>query len=108
MNGGNDMVFPVLDRAATPNDTLQLGLTKREYFAVHLDQPGMAEIVTAAGLTWSNNEVWEGEHISLGYFDKWWSTLPQARRFALYAKVRVALADALLAELASPSEGGKS
>jgi len=30
---GNDMAFPVLDRNQTPNDTTQLGLTKREYFA---------------------------------------------------------------------------
>lgn len=30
---GDDMAFPVLDRTATPNDTLQLGLTKRELFA---------------------------------------------------------------------------
>lgn len=30
---GNDMAFPVLDRTQTPNETEQLGLTKREYFA---------------------------------------------------------------------------
>lgn len=33
MSNGNDMAFPVLDRTQTPNDTYQLGLTKREYFA---------------------------------------------------------------------------
>lgn len=34
MSSGNDMAFPVLDRAYTPNDTTQLGLTKRELFAM--------------------------------------------------------------------------
>jgi hypothetical protein len=33
MSNGNDMAFPVLDKSQTPNDTTQLGLTKREYFA---------------------------------------------------------------------------
>lgn len=31
-NGG-DMAFPVLDRTQTPNETYQLGLTKRELIA---------------------------------------------------------------------------
>lgn len=31
--GANDMAYPVLDRSQTPNETYQLGLTKREYFA---------------------------------------------------------------------------
>lgn len=30
---GRDMAFPVLDREQTPNNTFQLGLTKRELFA---------------------------------------------------------------------------
>lgn len=29
----NDMAFPALDTNYTPNSTIQLGLTKREYFA---------------------------------------------------------------------------
>lgn len=33
MSNGNDMVFPILDRTQTPNETTQLGLSKREYFA---------------------------------------------------------------------------
>lgn len=33
---GNDMAFPVMDRTQTPNETTQLGLTKREYFSLHL------------------------------------------------------------------------
>lgn len=30
---GNNMAFPVLDEAFTPNGTIQTGLTKREHFA---------------------------------------------------------------------------
>jgi hypothetical protein len=34
MSNGNDMAFPVvLETTRTPNDSEQLGLTKREYFA---------------------------------------------------------------------------
>lgn len=40
---GNDMAYPVLDRSQTPNNTFQLGLTKRELFAMHL----MAALYTA-------------------------------------------------------------
>jgi hypothetical protein len=42
MSNGNDMAFPVLDRTQTPNDTTQLGLTKREYFALHLTAASIA------------------------------------------------------------------
>jgi hypothetical protein len=41
--GGNDMAFPVLDRSQTPNETFQLGLTKRELFAAMAMQGIMAE-----------------------------------------------------------------
>lgn len=42
---GNDMAFPVLDRQQTPNDTTQLGLTKREYFAAMAMQGFIASFV---------------------------------------------------------------
>jgi hypothetical protein len=68
----------------------------RDYFAIHCDQPGEAEIVTAAGLTFSNGEVWADERTSLGSFAKWYRDAPQDERFRLYAEVRYALADAML------------
>jgi len=40
---GNDMAFPVLDREQTPNETLQLGLTKRELLAAMAMQGILAE-----------------------------------------------------------------
>jgi hypothetical protein len=39
MSNGNDMAFPVvLETTRTPNDSEQLGLTKREYFAAKVMQ----------------------------------------------------------------------
>lgn len=42
MSNGNDMAFPVLDNSQTPNDTTQLGLTKREVAAIALAQGMLA------------------------------------------------------------------
>lgn len=77
------------------------GLTKREYFAVHSDQPGVAEIVTAAGLHCTDNFwVWKDAETKIGSFNDWWMKLTNEERFALSSKVRVQQADALLKELA--------
>lgn len=76
----------------------EMGMTLRDYFAIHSDQPGVAEIVTAANLTYANHKVWIDEQTSLGSFDEWWQSLPQEERLSLYAKVRFAMADALLTE----------
>lgn len=76
------------------------GLTKREYFAVFADQPGVAEIVTAAGLHCTDNFwVWKDADTKIGSFTDWWSKLSNTERFALSSKVRVQQADALLAAL---------
>lgn len=76
------------------------GMTLRDYFAIHIDQPGMLEIVTAAGLVWSDNRVWSSPEGPGEYFDNWFGGLPAAERAALYAKVRYELADAMLKERA--------
>jgi hypothetical protein len=76
------------------------GLTKREYFAVFADQPGVAEIVTAAGLVCTDNFwVWKDAETKIGSFADWWAKKSNEERFALSAKVRVQQADALLAAL---------
>lgn len=86
-----DLVFPGL---------MGKGLTKRELFAVFSDQPGVAEIVTAAGLRCTDNFwVWKDAETKIGSFNDWWATLSNAERFALSAKVRVEQADALLKAL---------
>ena len=77
------------------------GLTKRELFALHATQPGVSEIVTAAGLHCPDNfSVWYDADTRIGSFNEWWSKLTNEERFALSSKVKVQQADALLAELA--------
>lgn len=95
---------------AYPCETLQFtpagydrhpGLTKRELFAMHATQPGVSEIVTAAGLHCPDNfSVWYDADTRVGSFNEWWSKLTNEERFALSSKVKVQQADALLAELA--------
>jgi len=75
----------------------QDGMSLRDYFAVHADQPGYAEIVTHAGLTYGSNQVWKDAQTSIGTFDSWWRDLPNSERFRLSAEVRYAMADAMLA-----------
>lgn len=43
---GNDMAFPCLDEAFTPNGSIQVGLTKREYFAARALQGLCASMIT--------------------------------------------------------------
>lgn len=74
-----------------------VGMSMRDYFAVHADQPGIAEIVSMYGLTYSANQVWSDEITSLGTFDAWWRSIPNEERFRLSARVRYAMADAMIA-----------
>lgn len=91
----NPPAFPVQDRAAWQ----YAGMTLRDYFAVHADQPGVSEIVAIAGMVWSTNQVWHPSepNKSIGSFDKWWADVPLSERLSLSAKVRFAMADAMLA-----------
>lgn len=78
------------------------GMTLRDYFATHADQPGASEIVAEAGLCWIESKVWvpadrDNAGECLGHFDKWWATLPLEERYRLYARVRYGIADAMLA-----------
>ncbi|CAD0211223.1 hypothetical protein AGRHK599_LOCUS1249 [Rhizobium rhizogenes] len=50
-----------------------------------------------AGLTYSAGQVWSDEQTSLGGFEIWWRSIPNSERFMLSARVRYAMADALLA-----------
>lgn len=92
------------DEPITPIDGLGTGLSKREYFAVHADQPGVAEIALAAGLHCPDGfTLWSDERTKIGGFNEWWAKLPGARRLELWAQVRVAQADALLTALEAKS-----
>lgn len=74
------------------------GMSLRDYFAIHCGQPGATEIVSAAGLTYSVNLVWTDEKASIGTFNDWYGGLDPSERYALCARVRYALADAMIAE----------
>ena len=99
-DGGPAFPLTVFDlRKDGPEERLP-GISMRDYFAIHCDQPGEQELVTAAGYTLSNGEVWESKDKSLGTFPAWYRRLSQRERFLLYAHVRYELADAMLAERA--------
>lgn len=92
-DGGS--AFPNMGKHA--NNNPEGGLSVRDYFAIHCDQPGCAEITEAAGLVFRDNRVWTSETAGMGFND-WYNALPSARKLQLYAQVRYAMADALLAE----------
>lgn len=92
-NGGP--AFPVMWDFAE-NET---GMSLRDWFAAHADQPGRAEIISAAGLKY---QTAEGPYLDIPdrcgvSFDVWWREMPQAERFRLCAKVRYEMADAMIA-----------
>lgn len=72
------------------------GMSLRDYFAIHCDQPGEAEICTAAGLTWTVSGMIDRGDEKAQTFGQWWATQTQEQRFYLYAKARYAMADAML------------
>lgn len=107
---GNHPAFPCEaqpDRDGVPpeHDYIQTGaysgkfpgMSLRDYFAVHADQPGVSEIVTMAG-----GETADGFRVKFSAdgaehrFNDWWNDLPLADRLSLSARVRYAMADAML------------
>ena len=81
------------------------GMSLRDYFAVHADQPGVTEIVSMAG--GETDGFWValfpgGARVR---FNDWWSDLPLSDRLDLSARVRYAMADAMLAARQLQSEG---
>lgn len=87
------------------------GMTIRDYFAIHCDQPGEQEIATAAGFELKDGQILFPVHpndgpgrASKGMFRDWYRELTQQERMSLYAKVRYQLADAMLAERAKATQ----
>lgn len=79
-------------------DQGEAGMSLRDYFAIHADQPGVAEIVAEAGLVHNAYGIWSGPETRVAaHFNAWWETVPQAEKFRLYAVVRYRMADAMLA-----------
>lgn len=88
------------------NDPKCQGMSLRDYAAIHTEQPGMTEICDEAGVTFESKSgcVWDapehhpGQRNRLGSFNQWWTGLSKERRYELNAKVRYAIADAMLKE----------
>jgi len=72
------------------------GMSLRDYFAVHADQPGVSEIVTMAGGETDGFMVKFSRDSEGQKFNDWWNDLPLADRLDLSARVRYAMADAMM------------
>ncbi len=72
------------------------GMSLRDYFAVHADQPGVSEIVTMAGGETDGFNVKFSRDGTEYKFNDWWNGLPLADRLDLSARVRFAMADAMI------------
>lgn len=97
-NGGPAFPMPMYEDHHGDYQGGYSGMTLRDYFAIHCDQPGEAEIVTAAGYELAEGAVWDGPSTRLGSFSSWYRELSAEKRFSLYAKVRYAMADAMIKE----------
>ena len=79
----------------------EYGMTLRDYFAVHADQPGRLEITAAANVQvkdYSSITRDDPRWDKLPTWDNWFNSLSQDHRYELYAKVRFQIADAMLKE----------
>ena len=91
---------PAFPRAPVPEGYEQTrfeGMSLRDWFAAHADQPGQAEIATAAGLRLEGQKIWLDETNCIGTWGQWWAGLSNTERFDLSSKVRYQQADAMLA-----------
>ena len=70
----------------------QNGMSLRDYFAIHCDQPGVTELLALAGKTPASNRS------EAMVFANWWPSLSNDERFGWYAKCRYAMADAMITE----------
>ena len=103
MKNANEMAFP---QSLTPHpnggfthpsDGYGLGgMTLRDYFAIHSVQPGCGELATMAGLYYSQGAVWSNSETRVDNFDAWFCGLPLTERLDLFARVKYAMADAML------------
>lgn len=94
-DGGPAFPFLELDGAGAPYQQ-NPGMTLRDYFATHSVQPGCGEIASVAGLTYRVGGIWSDAETRLGSFDEWFNALPLNERLYLFARVKYAMADAML------------
>lgn len=90
--------YPSLQGTERPGPS---GMSLRDYFAAHCDQPGQQEIAAAAGVVLQETcglPFADAERQKLQTFAQWYAGLPVSERFRLYAVVRYQMADAMLKE----------
>lgn len=74
------------------------GMSLRDYFATHSTQPGISELVKAAGLFYELQTAYVKDGDRRWTFSRWWEEKTLAEQSNLVAKVRYAMADAMLKE----------
>ena len=75
----------------------QVGMTLRDYAAIHSTQPGVEELVQYAGFRYDGIFVYLKADDSSGpRFNDWWRGLSLERKCELFAGVRYVMADAML------------
>lgn len=78
--------------AASVGLGVEPGMTLRDYFAIHCDQPGAQELLAEADVPIPDGHTWHAT------FADWWASLHNEERFKWYARVRYRLADAMIRE----------
>ena len=96
----NPPAFPL-----SPGDVLyyQEGMSLRDWFASQADQPGVSEIVAMAGHTTDGFWVEFADCSEKRKFNDWWNDVPLSERCLLSARVRYAMADAMLEARSTPT-----
>ena len=82
--------------ADRPYEGIGDGMTLRDYFAAHSVQPGCGEIASMAGFVFRSGAVWSDSQTRIGSFDDWFNAMPLSERLELFARVKFAMADAML------------
>jgi hypothetical protein len=76
------------------------GMDLRDYFAIHGEEPSQAELLASAGLVQGADGIYaeaDSANVVFKSFYDWFHRLPVDARFAMCAKVRYLMADAMLA-----------
>lgn len=104
---GNMPAFPSqpLGSDGMPETSAWEGMSLRDWFATHCDQPGVSEIISMAGGETDGYRVKFSPDGTEYTFNEWWNGLPLEDRLSLSARVRYAMADAMLA---ARTKGGES
>lgn len=94
----NPAAFPCTGEGFGNPNYSQHGMSLRDWFASQCDQPGVAEIVAMAGHKTDGFWVEFLDGSERTKFNDWYNAMPLDQRFGLVARVRYAIADAMLKE----------